>query len=130
MGVDTCQCEAPFNQFTPYLAPYLNRVVVDRTDLDGRYDIDIKWAPEQQGAGAAPPPPPGDPNLPSIFTALQEQLGLKLDSRREMVEVLVIDTLEHPTPNWPRERPSRRKPAPPVAGVAAAFAASVPRSGV
>jgi len=90
----------PFDQFTPYLAPYLNRVVVDRTGLDGRYDIDLKWAPEQPGAASSPPDPRAtDLNIPSIFTAIQEQLGLKLDSARGMVDVLVIDTLEHPTPN-------------------------------
>ena len=91
----------PFNQFTPYFSSYVNRVVIDRTGLDERYDIDLKWAPEQPGqlSGAAPTPPPFDPNATSIFTALQEQLGLKLNSTREMVEVLVIDTLAHPTAN-------------------------------
>jgi bla regulator protein blaR1 len=90
----------PFEQFTPYLAPYLNRVVVDHTGLDGRYDIDLTWAPEQQGAALSPPDSRAtDVNKPSIFTAVQEQLGLKLDSARGMVDVLVIDTLEHPTPN-------------------------------
>jgi uncharacterized protein (TIGR03435 family) len=88
----------PFDQFTPYLAPYLNRVVVDRTGLDGRYDIDLTWAPEQQGAAlSAPDPRAIDLNIPSIFTAIQEQLGLTLDSAKGMVDVLVIDTLEHPT---------------------------------
>jgi len=91
----------PFNQFTPYLSPYVNRVVIDRTGLDARYDIDLKWTPDPQGLppGAGPEPPAGDPNALSIFTAIQEQLGLKLSAAREMVEVLVIDTLELPTPN-------------------------------
>jgi uncharacterized protein (TIGR03435 family) len=90
----------PFSQFTPYLSPYVNRVIVDRTGLDGRYDIELKWTPESpaQGRGANEPPAP-DPNAVSIFTALQEQLGLRLDSTRETVDVLVIDTLERPTPN-------------------------------
>jgi uncharacterized protein (TIGR03435 family) len=91
----------PFNQFTPYLSPYVNRVVIDRTGLDARYDIDLKWTPDPQGLppGAGPEPPAGDPNALSIFTAIQEQLGLKLSATRDMVEVLVIDTLEPPTPN-------------------------------
>jgi len=90
----------PFNQFTPYLSPYVNRVIVDRTGLDGRYDIELKWTPEApaQGRGSNEPPAP-DPNAVSIFTALQEQLGLRLNSTRETVDVLVIDTLERPTPN-------------------------------
>jgi uncharacterized protein (TIGR03435 family) len=41
----------PFNQFTPFLSPYVNRVVVDRTVLDGPYDIELKWTPEQPGQG-------------------------------------------------------------------------------
>lgn len=90
----------PFNQFTPYLSPYVNRVIVDRTGLDGRYDIDLKWTPESaaQGRGSNEPPA-ADPNAVSIFTALQEQLGLRLNSTRETVDVLVIDTLERPTEN-------------------------------
>jgi uncharacterized protein (TIGR03435 family) len=66
----------------------VNRIVVDRTGLDGRYDIVLKWSPEQT---------PKD-DLPSLFTALQEQLGLKLESSKAMVEVLVIDSVERPTP--------------------------------
>jgi uncharacterized protein (TIGR03435 family) len=91
----------PFNQFTPFLSSFVNRVVVDRTGLDGRYDLELKWTPEQpaQGRGGAGEPPAADPNAISIFTALQEQLGLRLNSTRDMVDVLVIDTLEHPTPN-------------------------------
>jgi uncharacterized protein (TIGR03435 family) len=90
----------PLTQFTAYLAPYVNRVIVDRTDLDGRYDIELKWTPESpaQGRGASEPPA-SDPNAISIFTALQEQLGLRLNSTRDTVDVLVIDTLERLTPN-------------------------------
>jgi uncharacterized protein (TIGR03435 family) len=91
----------PLSQFTPYLSPFVNRIVVDRSALEGRYDLDLKWTPEPRGqdldrAGA---PPVGDPNAVSIFTAIQEQLGLRLNATRDTVEVLVIDTLEHPTPN-------------------------------
>ncbi len=91
----------PFNQFTPFLSPYVNRVVVDRAGLDGRYDIELKWTPEQPGQGpaGAGQPPASDPDALSIFTAIQEQLGLRLYSTKDMVDVLVIDTLEHPTPN-------------------------------
>lgn len=80
---------APIAVFAQYLAPYVNRVVVDRTGLDGRYDIVLKWSPEQQQT-------PKD-DLPSLFTALQEQLGLKLESSKGMVDVLVIDSVERPT---------------------------------
>jgi uncharacterized protein (TIGR03435 family) len=91
----------PVEQFAAYLAPVVNRVIVDRTALGGRWDIDLRWSPEQPQstdvAGAATPARLDDP--PSIFTALQEQLGLKLEASRGMVEVLVVDTLEHPSPN-------------------------------
>jgi uncharacterized protein (TIGR03435 family) len=91
----------PFNQFTPFLSPLVNRVVVDRTGLDGRYDLDLTWTPEPHGPppGNAQAPPANDPSALSIFTALQEQLGLKLTAARDAVEVLIIDTLEPPTPN-------------------------------
>ena len=72
----------PLSQFTPYLSPFVNRIVVDRSALEGRYDIDLKWTPEQRGpdvnpAGASPT---NDPDAVSIFTAIQEQLGLRLNS--------------------------------------------------
>ena len=86
----------PVTQFTQHLAPYVNRVVMDRTGLEGRYDINLRWSPEQQVLAAAPLE---NQERPSLFTALQEQLGLKLESSRGMVEVLVIDTVTHPAPN-------------------------------
>jgi len=73
------------------------RVVVDRTGLAGNWQFVLTFTPEQRGplpAGADLPPT--DPNAPSFFTALREQLGLKLESTRTPVEVIVLDADEHP----------------------------------
>jgi uncharacterized protein (TIGR03435 family) len=80
------------------LMPNVGRPVVDRTGLAGAYDIDLTWSSEQPMPNSMPgmPPPPVDPNTPSLFTALQEQLGLKLEAQRGEVEVLVIDAAERP----------------------------------
>jgi uncharacterized protein (TIGR03435 family) len=81
--------------------PAVNRTVHDRTELTGAFDIDLTWTPDQMPSGGpppgAPPLPPIDPNGPSLFAALQEQLGLKLESTRGAVDVVVIDGAEHPT---------------------------------
>jgi uncharacterized protein (TIGR03435 family) len=81
----------------------LDRPVVDRTGLTGRWDFQIRWTPDESqfaGLGARVPPPTNDPNAPpGIFTAFTEQLGLKLDPSRAPVEVLVIDTIERPSEN-------------------------------
>ena len=84
-------------------AMFAGRIVLDRTGLTGNYDIDLTWTPDQMprpaGAGDRPPQINGvavDPNGPSLFTAVQEQLGLKLDSQRGPVEMLVIDRAEKP----------------------------------
>jgi uncharacterized protein (TIGR03435 family) len=61
------------------------RIVFDHTGLTGKYDVDLEWAEE---AGS---------DKPSIFAAVQEQLGLKLESTREPVDVVVIDHIERPT---------------------------------
>ena len=72
----------------------LGRVVVDKTGLTGRYDCALKWTPDNGT------PPNGDADAaPPIFTAIQEQLGLKLESSNAPVKVLVIDHLEMPTEN-------------------------------
>lgn len=75
------------------------RAVTDRTNLVGTYEFQIDWAPEMLplSAGAAAPPP--DADAVSIFTAVQEQLGLRLDSDRQRVEVLIVDRVERPTEN-------------------------------
>jgi uncharacterized protein (TIGR03435 family) len=81
------------------LSRNVGRQVVDRTGLTGFYDFELSFNP----GTALPPPPPGaapppaiDSDAPSLVTALQEQLGLKLDATRGPVEVLVIDRIERP----------------------------------
>ena len=77
----------------------LNRLIVDRTGLEGQYDATLRFTPDNIPPVSAPGFPPIDPNGPSIFTALQEQLGLKLDAQRAPVDVLVVDRAERPTGN-------------------------------
>jgi uncharacterized protein (TIGR03435 family) len=88
----------PISQLTTMLGGQSGRMVVDRTGLTGNWEFVLTFAAEQRGQ-----PPPGvevpapDPNAPSLFTALQEQLGLKLESTKGSVDVLVIDSVEQPT---------------------------------
>jgi uncharacterized protein (TIGR03435 family) len=93
----------PLSQFVTSLSGFVQRVVIDKTGLTGSFDLDLTWTPDQMPQGpptpGAPPLPPIDPNGPSIFTAIEEQLGLKLDSQRGPVDVLVIDRVEQPTPD-------------------------------
>jgi uncharacterized protein (TIGR03435 family) len=77
------------------LAQVLGRVVLNETGLSGRYDLSLRWSPDD--AAASSPVSPDMP--PSIFTAIQEQLGLKLESTKGPVPVLVIDKIEMPSPN-------------------------------
>jgi uncharacterized protein (TIGR03435 family) len=89
---------------TQLLAQLTGRPVVDRTGLTGAYDIELKWTPTPSQLPPGPPPPgvelpPIDPNGPSLETALQEQLGLKLDAERGPVDVLVIEKIVQPTEN-------------------------------
>ena len=89
----------PLSQLAGGLAGMVQRTITDRTGLSGRFDIDLAYTPELIGAadGAKVAAAGGDPNGPSIFTAIQEQLGLKLESARGPVKVLVIDSVQHPT---------------------------------
>jgi uncharacterized protein (TIGR03435 family) len=86
------------------LASMLNRPVYDRTNLTGNFDIQLEYTPDQMpqlppGATLPPGLTMPSPDGPSLMTALQEQLGLKLDNTRGPVEVLVIDSVEQPTPD-------------------------------
>jgi uncharacterized protein (TIGR03435 family) len=94
----------PVTQLSNFLSNQLGRLVVDKTGLTGGFDFVLSWTPDGPGRGAlAPPPgiqlPPIDPNGPPLVTALQEQLGLKLESTRGSVEVLVIDSVQQPSEN-------------------------------
>jgi len=81
----------------------LDRPVVDKTGLPGRYDFTLTWTPDESqfaGLGVRVPPPSTDANAPpGLFTAIQEQLGLKLDSTKAPVEVFVVDRVERPSAN-------------------------------
>jgi uncharacterized protein (TIGR03435 family) len=90
------------------LSQQLGRQVLDQTGLKGNYDLTLKWTPEQGegmmlgGPGGGPPPegaPLPDTSGPSIFTAVEEQLGLKLEATKAPAEVLVIDHAERPSEN-------------------------------
>ena len=96
----------PMTELARSLSQFVNRIVVDKTGLTGNYDFQLTYTPEGRGGFLGLPPgapplgvdaPASDPNRPSLFTALQEQLGLKLDSQKGPVEVLVIDSIEQPT---------------------------------
>jgi uncharacterized protein (TIGR03435 family) len=88
------------------LSRQIGRTVIDKTGLTANYDYTLQWTPDD-----APPPTPGaesalqrsdaagDPVGPSIFTALQEQLGLKLEPSKGPVDVIVIDKIDPPTEN-------------------------------
>ncbi len=97
-------------QLANSLANQLGRNVIDQTGLTGGFDFELKWTPdetqpfgpkEMMRADGLPPgaPSPGDPAGPSIFTALQEQLGLRLEGQKGPVEILVIDGVEKPSEN-------------------------------
>ncbi|MGA3328790.1 MAG: TIGR03435 family protein [Terriglobia bacterium] len=99
----------PIGTLAMLLSFQLDRTVLDQTGLKGNYDVTLLWTPDEasaamtagpgggaSGAGAAPPP---ESSGPSLFTAIQEQLGLKLESTKGPVEVLVIEHIERPSEN-------------------------------
>jgi uncharacterized protein (TIGR03435 family) len=94
----------PMSNLASMLANMLGRPIYDRTNLTGNFDIQLDYTPDQMPQ--LPPGatlPPGitlpSPDGPSLSTALQEQLGLKLDNTRGPVDVIVIDSVEQPTPD-------------------------------
>jgi uncharacterized protein (TIGR03435 family) len=74
------------------LSRRLTRKVIDQTGLNGEYNFDLRWAPDAAAGDSAP-------DGPSIFTAVQEQLGLKLESGNAPVDAIIIDHVEKPSPN-------------------------------
>ncbi|HMD50934.1 MAG TPA: TIGR03435 family protein [Bryobacteraceae bacterium] len=93
----------PISELVPSLARFLGRTVVDKTGLTGKYDVTLHWSPDDMQLAQLPPdapkPAPSDSSGPSIFTAVQEQLGLKLESQKGPVEMMVIDRAEKPSEN-------------------------------
>lgn len=94
--------------FASQLSYALGQPVINKTNLSGRYDFNLEWTPEpgEDGGPTTAGLPPGTredpastPDGPSIFTAIREQLGLRLQSGRGPVEVVAIDGVQMPTAN-------------------------------
>jgi uncharacterized protein (TIGR03435 family) len=95
-------------RFAEALSTTLGAIVVDRTGIEGQYDVSFQWTPDPaneprvlksgEPAPAAAPPADAMPG-PSIFTALQEKLGLRLEARKVPVEVIVIERAHRPSEN-------------------------------
>jgi uncharacterized protein (TIGR03435 family) len=91
-------------RFSTWLAGRLDHPVIDLTNLSGVFDFRLDWTPDDEQmiarAGEGKERSADKTNGPSVFTALQEQLGLRLETRRLPVEILVIDHVEKaPTEN-------------------------------
>ena len=92
-------------RFADMLSIFVRRVVVDRTRLDGLFDADLDYFPDpaiaQQGVfrqqPGAPPPPGIDANAPELLTAIQEQLGLRFESTRALVDMVIVDSVDRPS---------------------------------
>ncbi len=98
----------PVSAIAAMLAQQLGRPVIDKTGIKGNFDFTLQWTPDetQRGMGlggiekpAADSPLPADTSGPSIFTAVQEQLELKLEAAKGPVEILVIGHIERPSGN-------------------------------
>jgi bla regulator protein blaR1 len=101
---DLVACELPVMGLVRVLQFGLDRPIVDQTGLTGNYTFELKWTPDFDSpmpgpSPSAEPPPPSDNSGPSLFTALQEQLGLKLESTKGPVETLEIQHIEKPSEN-------------------------------
>jgi uncharacterized protein (TIGR03435 family) len=89
----------PITVFVNHLALTLQTKVIDQTGLTGRYSFKLSYAPSQDEFPYGVEKTPNDPTAPALNTALQEQLGLRLDSRKVSVQFTVIDAVEKPLPN-------------------------------
>ena len=78
---------------------FLDRPAVDLTRLSGRYDFKLTWMPDISQFGGMGGHVPQDDGTPDLNTAMQQQLGLKLESTRALVEMFVIDRVEKPSEN-------------------------------
>ncbi len=116
MGMGHMETKVPLSQLADFLSRMVDRPVLDMTNTKGNYDIKLDWTPEPGqgmmkglpvpmhappgGEGGGGGGPAADSSGPSIYTAIQEQLGLKLEPRKAPVDILVIDHIEKvPTEN-------------------------------
>lgn len=92
---------ASMGDFKRVLQNFVEKPVIDRTGLTGQFDFDLKFMPDESLFGGRVHLPPADSGTPppELYTAMQEQLGLKLTPYKGPVEVLVIDHIERPSPN-------------------------------
>jgi bla regulator protein blaR1 len=98
---------ASMESMATFLENQLNQPVADFTQLSGFFDFTLDWTPDDMRSRSGPDSPPqssvyiaSDPSkTASIFTALQEQLGLKLETRRIPVDIIVVDSAERPSEN-------------------------------
>jgi uncharacterized protein (TIGR03435 family) len=90
-------------ELTRILSIVLKRNIVDKTGFTGTFNVDLPFLADESAPGLPNPGPgllpPPDPTAVTIFTAVQERLGLKLDSAKGPVDVLVIDNVERPSEN-------------------------------
>ena len=84
----------PMSSLIDQLSGQLQRVVIDKTGLTAKYNLQLSWSADDAG-----PPSTDAPGPPDIFTALEEQLGLKLQPGKEMIDTFVIDHVELPSEN-------------------------------
>ena len=94
--------DVPLALLWRFVAQQAGRAIVDRSGLTGNVNFNLNWTPEQFANRETPAVVNGntiDPNGPSLFTALQEQLGLRLDAQRGPVEVVVIEKIDRPSEN-------------------------------
>lgn len=97
MGLGTFSGQAvELSNLAANLQGWVHRQIIDRTGLKGKYDVSLKWTPdEMQGSGADAAAPPG----PSLMTALEEQLGLRLEAIKFATDTIVVDHVQMPSEN-------------------------------
>jgi len=92
-------------EFAQVMQGVLDRPVLDETGLKDRYDLKLRWTPDETQYGGRIPPQSNDngtantDSLPSLFTAIQDQIGLKLDAVKAAAKVMVVDSVEKPSAN-------------------------------
>ena len=90
---------APLVYLTEALTLLLGRPVLDRTGLQGNFDYKLEWSPDELQVQSQEAPPQVDGVMPSLVAALQQQMGLRLLSKRSPVDLIVVERAEKPTPN-------------------------------